>query len=296
MSIFVERGDVGLAEADHRIANNLASLSGVIRLQRNSISRSGRTFTTDQVCMLLDDIDARIEVTAKLHKSLARSVDGNGVALGKFLQEIAEMIGTLGPQGKMDLTVDRSGGGYIEPRHALHAGLITAELLTNASKYAHPTGLSVKVKVRCATKDDGSFFVEVTDDGVGFPENFDPSTDGGLGFHLMRTLANGLNAELQFEHDSLGVCARLVKRANGAAILPFIRRAGIVFDDRVTQVIGAAFDHACSELHTEQSAMAHEVIARRIIDAAETGERDLVRLRNAGLRVLGFGDDDEEAS
>jgi two-component sensor histidine kinase len=109
----------------------------------------------------------------------------------------------------MDITVDRSGGGYIDARHALHAGLITAELLTNAGKYAHPAGL--KVNVHCETKDDGSFLVEVTDDGVGFPENFDSSTDGGLGFQLMRALANGLNAELQFEHDSLGVRARLVK-------------------------------------------------------------------------------------
>jgi len=161
--------------------------------------------------MLLDDIDARIEVTAKLHKSLARAVGGHGVDLGQFLREIAEMIGTLGPRGKMDLTVDYSGGGCIEPRHALHAGLITAELLTNASKYAHPTGLAVKVSVHCVTRGDGSFVVEVTDDGVGFPDDFDPSTDGGLGFHLMRALADALNAELQFEHDSLGVRARLVR-------------------------------------------------------------------------------------
>jgi two-component sensor histidine kinase len=122
------------------------------------------------------------------------------------------MIGTLGPEGRMDLTVDHSCDGYIDPRHALHAGLIAAELLTNAGKYAHPTGLPVKVHIRCETNDDGSFLVEVTDDGVGFPENFDPSTDGGLGFQLMRALANGLGAELRFEHDSLGVCARLVRR------------------------------------------------------------------------------------
>jgi two-component sensor histidine kinase len=211
MSILIEHGDIGLAEADHRIANNLASLSGAIRLQRNAVSKSGKTLTASQVCQLLDDISARIEVTAKLHKSLALAGNGNGVDLGNFLREIAEMIGTLGPERKMNLTVDCSGESYIEPRHALHAGLITAELLTNAVKYAHPTGLPVRVQVRCETNEDGSFMVEVTDDGVGFPEKFDPTIDGGLGFQLMRALANSLNAELQFEHDSLGVCARLVK-------------------------------------------------------------------------------------
>ena len=211
MSILIEHGNVGMAEADHRIANNLASLSGVIRLQRNAISKNSSNFTTKQVCMLLDDIDARIEVMAKLHKSLAHAVNGNGVNLGDFLEEISTVISTLSPDGRMDLTVDNACDGYIDPRHALHAGLITAELLTNASKYAHPTGLAVKVNIRCETKDDGSFMVEVTDDGVGFPENFDPSIDGGFGLQLMRALANGLNAELQFEHDSLGVCARLIK-------------------------------------------------------------------------------------
>ena len=211
MSIAIDHGIVGLAEADHRIANNLASLSGVIRLQRNAISRSRRSFTTEQVCMLLDDISARIEVTAKLHKALARAVNGKAVNLGNFLQDISQMIGTLNSKAKMELTVDHSCDATIDPRHALHAGLITAELLTNASKYAHPTGLPVKVHIRCESKSDGSFEVEVADDGIGFPENFDPSTDGGLGFQLMRALANGLGAELQFEHGSLGVRARIVK-------------------------------------------------------------------------------------
>jgi two-component sensor histidine kinase len=211
MSIQLDHGTVGMAEADHRIANNLASLSGVIRLQRNAISRSRPSFTTEQVCMLLDDIGSRIEVTARLHKSLARTVNGKAIRLGDFLQEISEMIGTLNPTAKIELTIDNSCDATIDPRHALHAGLITAELLTNASKYAHPTGLPVKVHLSCETKGDGSFAIEVTDDGVGFPENFDPLTDGGLGFQLMRALANGLGADLQFEHSSLGVCARIVK-------------------------------------------------------------------------------------
>ena len=55
MSILIEHGDIGLAEADHRIANNLASLSGAIRLQRNAISKSGKTLTAGQVCLLIDE-------------------------------------------------------------------------------------------------------------------------------------------------------------------------------------------------------------------------------------------------
>src|ERR1700741_3538160 len=141
MSISVEQSVVSLAEPNHRIANGLASLNGGFCLQHGAIGRSGKTFTSAQVCALLDDISARLEVTARLHKSLAPSENANGVNLGDFLREISEMIGTLAPQGKMDLTFDNSGAGNIDPHHALHAALIAAELLTNARKYAHPSGL-----------------------------------------------------------------------------------------------------------------------------------------------------------
>jgi hypothetical protein len=73
-----------------------------------------------------------------------------------------------------------------------------------------------------------------------------------------------------------------------ASILPFIRHAGFVFDDHVTLLIGEAFDLACKELHdTGQPSIVYEVIAKRIIDAAKNGQRDLDRLREAGLVALG---------
>jgi hypothetical protein len=80
------------------------------------------------------------------------------------------------------------------------------------------------------------------------------------------------------------------------SILPFIRKAATVFDDRVTEILGVAFDDACKALHDRgQPPIVYEVIAKRIIDAAKNGERDPVRLRNAGLMALGFDDDDQQA-
>jgi hypothetical protein len=42
-------------------------------------------------------------------------------------------------------------------------------------------------------------------------ESFDPFTDGGLGLQLVRALAKGLNTELHFENNGLGIWGWLVK-------------------------------------------------------------------------------------
>jgi len=53
--------------------------------------------------------------------------------------------------------------------------------------------------------------------------------------------------------------------------------------------MGEAFDAACQELRgLEQPQIVYEAIAARIIAAAHRGERDPIRLRNAGLAGLGY--------
>jgi hypothetical protein len=82
-----------------------------------------------------------------------------------------------------------------------------------------------------------------------------------------------------------------------ASILPFIRKADTVFDDRLTKIMGEAFDSACKDLHDRgQPPIVYEVIAKRIIEAVRGGERDVARLRNVGLAALRFEDDDKQAS
>src|ERR1700746_1856065 len=59
-----------------------------------------------------------------------------------------------------------------------------------------------------------------------------------------------------------------------------------VFDDHATKVMGEAFEAACKDLdgagqHT------YEVIAKRIIEAAKSGERDPEKLRDWALTAFG---------
>jgi hypothetical protein len=70
-----------------------------------------------------------------------------------------------------------------------------------------------------------------------------------------------------------------------ASVLPFMPRG--VFDDATTRIMGEAFDAACKELHdTGQPEIVHEVMAKRIIKAAQRGERDITRLQDAALAAL----------
>jgi len=70
-------------------------------------------------------------------------------------------------------------------------------------------------------------------------------------------------------------------------IIPFFKDCA--FDPTATEVMGSAYDRACKALHDiGQSDIVREVIARRIIEVAQTGERDPERLCARALFALGI--------
>ncbi len=57
------------------------------------------------------------------------------------------------------------------------------------------------------------------------------------------------------------------------------------FDDFTTEIMGEAFDAAC-KLLGKISEPSRNAVADRIVDAATNGERDPIRLREAGMAAL----------
>ena len=71
----------------------------------------------------------------------------------------------------------------------------------------------------------------------------------------------------------------------------FISAQDAFFDDKATLVLGAAFDEACGSLRRfARYNKVRELIAKRIIEAAKTGELDPIRLYSQA--ILGFSIDD----
>lgn len=63
------------------------------------------------------------------------------------------------------------------------------------------------------------------------------------------------------------------------------------FDDAATLAMGEAFDRACKSLRNFGSACTvHQIVAKRIIDAAKNGERGPARLQEQALIPFGIED------
>ena len=79
--------------------------------------------------------------------------------------------------------------------------------------------------------------------------------------------------------------------AQWEAIMQIVPIQDVYFDDKATEAMGLAFDHACQSLRPMIDAFAvRQRIAKQIINAAKLGERDPLRLQEQAIRVLGLGD------
>jgi two-component sensor histidine kinase len=192
-----------LEEADHRIANHLALLMGYLRLKGRELADRNLQPTGDEVRLLLDSVAAQIGAVARLHRSLAVSGNDGSADLGEHLQEICEPFRSS-LSGAIQIVEDLPGGCMVRHDQILPLTQIVAEVMTNAVKHAYPVGHPGPILVRCARLQDGTIEIDVTDQGRGLPAGFNPKTDGGLGFRLMRALAGQLGAELDFAPAPIG--------------------------------------------------------------------------------------------
>jgi two-component sensor histidine kinase len=197
------------AEANHRVANSLSLLGGLVRMQARSVRASG-SFSHAEVRLMLDGMGARISTLGQLHRLLAHVPAEGVVVLNHHLRDISSNLVSTFSSEQRPVTVDHSGGECLVPtKYVQPITLILCEILTNALKYSHPSGVAVKIAIQCEASANGALQITVSDDGIGLPEGFDTAKDGGLGFQIIRMLTSELGGTLDVFSDTLGSTFRL---------------------------------------------------------------------------------------
>lgn len=195
-------------EANHRIANQLAMLTGMIQIQIDGLKRGPQELSRQHVAELLRTAASRIVAIGHLHRRLASSSDEH-LDLGPFLaSSCVELLASLTTDDRVQVTENLSGGCRVTADEASVLCLVMTEVLVNALKYSHPDGAPISMRLSCG-QGDGGVFVEIADDGVGLPDGFDEQRDSGVGFKLIRNLVQKIGATLDLHSSPQGLCFRV---------------------------------------------------------------------------------------
>ena len=199
-----------VAEANHRVANSLALLGGLVRMQAKAAGRPGQAHSNAEVRMMFDGIAARIATIGQIHRMLAHMPTEGTVGLNAHLRDIcAALIAAFSSEEQQVRITHHGQDCQILTKYVQPLTLIISEVMTNAIKYSHPAGVPVDLAVTCEAREDGTLLVAVSDDGIGLPEGFNPNRDGGIGFQVIRGLAADMGAGLVIQSDNLGVTLSL---------------------------------------------------------------------------------------
>lgn len=197
-----ERAELALAEVNHRVANSLALVAALVRLQTSAV-------TDPAAKEALIETQGRISAIAGIHKRLYTTDDVRFVDMEAYLGNLASDIqATISIDGsKADIRL------IAEPVRlptdkAVSVGVIVNELVTNAVKYAYSGGESGEIRIHARHEAPALVEIIVEDDGVGWAGE-GPATGTGVGSRVIAATANGLGATLAYDAAQKGTRARL---------------------------------------------------------------------------------------
>ncbi|MBV8850932.1 MAG: sensor histidine kinase [Methylobacteriaceae bacterium] len=197
-----DRAEVLLAEVNHRVANSLALVASLVKLQSNAVK-------DEAAKNVLAETEGRIYAVSLIHKRLYSSGDVRFVALDEYLPSLLQHLET-------SMRAEGHGAALsyeIEPLTlrtdaSINLGVVVTEWVTNAFKYAYPDRPG-EVRVRLSGQPDGRAELVVEDDGVG--RSADPAIKGtGLGTRIVNAMAKTMAAEIRYLARQPGTAARLV--------------------------------------------------------------------------------------
>jgi two-component sensor histidine kinase/ActR/RegA family two-component response regulator len=185
-----DRAEMLLHEVNHRVANSLALVAGLVRMQANTI---GDRAAVD----VLNQVQARITAIAGVHRRLYTSDDVRSVELKGYLEGLLTEFGTTLTAGGTAQFVLDAESISVPTDKAVSIGVVVTELVTNAVKYAYPDGRNGEIRVSLRRIDQDKLRLTVEDDGVGCPDGA-PARGTGVGSRIVTAMARGLGSAVEY--------------------------------------------------------------------------------------------------
>jgi len=195
----LEEKETMLKEIHHRVKNNLQVIVSLLNLQASSE-------TNEEVLDALRDSQQRISVMAKLHEALYQSGNLSSINIRDYLSDlINDLLKSLNIGGleiTNEINIDEIN---FDISQSIALGQIVSELISNSFKHAFVDRQSGDIKVTLNRIEDEQIMLTVTDDGKGFPKNYDIQSSKTLGLKLVKGLSQQLHGSLSIDGGSVKI-------------------------------------------------------------------------------------------
>jgi two-component sensor histidine kinase len=198
------------AEANHRIANTLAIIAGLIRSELLRLAPDART-DLERMRRLLQQTSVRIDALGRLHRLLMDSQRRDTVDISAYLREIADAATFSLTDRDQRILCCFEDKITVPAKQATAIGLLVTEALVNSIKHAHPPNDPTTIWLTCRRPELDVLQVEIIDDGIGAVLDFTSADTplAGNGVRLMRNIARDLGGTLEFGGGAEGQIVRL---------------------------------------------------------------------------------------
>ena len=197
----LEEKEVLLREVHHRVKNNLQAISNLLYMQASHIK-------DQQTRHIFREMQDRIRSIALIHQKLYQTDNVARVDFEEYVRSLAtHLIRSSEINSDLVLVNLEVENGLLDLNTAVPMGIIVNELISNALKHAfppgweHPTGGKGELYIGLRPEETGQQVLTVTDNGVGFPPDFDLDRVESLGLQLVQMLANHMKGELVVKQD-----------------------------------------------------------------------------------------------
>ena len=183
--------EILLEEIQHRIANSLQIIAGIILMKANAVS-------SEETRTLLQDTHDRVISIAAVQQQLNASGIMGPIEMLPYLERLGAALAALMIGDVRPITLKVAGmTGKLSSRQAESIGLIATELVMNALKHAFPNQ-NMKGWINVAYDVDGTNWkLSVADNGIGKPDGVFAQPKTGLGTGIIKALAQDLNAKVE---------------------------------------------------------------------------------------------------
>jgi PAS domain S-box-containing protein len=187
--------EVLLQEIHHRVKNNLQVVSSLLSLQ-------SRGMLDEEIRQKFQESQNRVHSMALIHEHLYQSPSLSAINYPQYIRQLAAHLFRSYRVSASRIALQ----AHIEDLRlsvdvAVPCGLVINELVSNALKYAFPSGRGGAIRIELRRQPDGLVTLTVSDNGVGLPEEIGFGNTHTLGLRLVGTLVRQLEGNVNVDRS-----------------------------------------------------------------------------------------------